>query len=321
MAVLKFIKAMKTMKIKYIVIISLFVTFGHSAFGQQDPLYSQYMFNIQAVNPAYAGTWESLGFTLLSRNQWVGVEKAPKTNTLTVQAPTKGERVGLGVSIINDKIGFVNRLALFGDYSYKIQVNENNTWLRMGLKAGFSNYLNNLEAYSLMDENDPAYQGVIEQRFMPNFGVGLFLHNPKYYLGASVPKLIQHNVENSVNKNWTVNSDLRHWFFMGGYVFELSDALKFKPSFMTRMVKGAPFQADFNANFLLKDRFWFGGSYRTGNGFGVNLQWIIDQKLRLGYAIDYSNKGIYRNSLGIHELMISYELNFLKTVFRSPRYY
>ncbi len=312
---------MKTRKSKYILIISLLVAISYNTFGQQDPLYTQYMFNIQAVNPAYAGTWESLGFTALSRNQWVGVDKAPQTNTFTIQAPTKGERVGLGLSVINDKFGYVDRLALFADYSYKLPVDERGTWLRLGLKGGFSNYLNDLDAYNLQDENDPAFQGMIEQRFMPNFGVGVFLHNPSYYFGASIPKVIEHNVENSVNKKWTVNSDLRHWFFMGGYVFELTDALKFKPSFMAKMVRGAPFQVDLNANFLLSDRVWFGGMYRTGSGFGANLQLIINEKLRLGYAIDYSNKGIYRNNNGIHELMVSYELNFLKTLFRSPRYY
>lgn len=313
--------SMKIESIKYILSVCLFMAVGSTSFAQQDPLYSQYMFNIQSVNAAYAGTWESLGFTLLSRNQWVGVDRAPKTNTVSIQTLTRGRKVGLGLSVVNDKFGYIDRLAFFTDYSYKIDLDNNKTFLRFGLKAGFSNYLNNLDAYALQDESDPAFQGLIEKRFMPNFGLGSFLHNQNYYLGASIPKIIEHNVENSVNSEYTINADLRHWFVMGGYVFPLGDDFKFKPSFMTKVVRGAPFQVDLNANFLVKERFWFGGSYRTGSGFGVNLQWIFDDKLRVGYAIDYSNKGLYRNSMGIHELMISYELNFLKTIFQSPRYY
>lgn len=312
---------MKIRSAKYILIVVLLAIFGQRSFGQQDPLYSQYMFNIQSVNAAYVGTWESLGFTVLSRNQWVGVDRAPKTNTLSIQTLTRGRKVGLGLSVMNDKFGYIDRLAVFTDYSYKLILENNKTFLRFGLKAGFSSYLNNLDAYALQDESDPAFQGMIEKRFMPNFGLGVFLHNPKYYLGISVPKMIEHNIDNSVNSEYTISSDIRHWFVMGGYVFPLGDDFKFKPSFLTKVVRGAPFQADINANFLVRDRFWFGGSYRTDSGFGVNLQWIFDEKLRVGYAIDYSNKGIYRNSMGIHELMLSYEFNVLKSIFRSPRYY
>ncbi len=302
-------------------LVMLLFMLSKSASAQQDPLYSQYMFNIQVVNPAYAGTWNSLGFTAVSRNQWLGVDKAPTTNSLSVQAPTRGEHVGLGASVVNDKYGYVNRLAFFTDYSYRLQLNDRGTSLRFGLKAGFSNYTNNLSAHEIQEDGDESFQGLIEQRFMPNFGVGLFLHDENYYLGASIPKMLEHRVESSTDKNWSIRSDIRHFFFMGGYVFNIDESFKFKPSFMTKMVNGAPFQADINANFLLKERFWFGGMYRTGSGFGVNLQWIVDEKLRVGYAIDYSKQGIYENSMGIHELMISYELNFTKNIYRSPRYY
>ncbi len=299
----------------------LLSSLNKNAFAQLDPMYSQYMFNIQVVNPAYVGTWEHMGFTALTRNQWLGVDKAPKTNTISMQSPTKGEKVGLGLSVMNDKFGYVDRLAFFTDYSYKLQLTSNGTYLRFGLKAGFSSYINDLDAHQIQDESDPAFQGIIEQRFMPNFGFGIFLHDERYYFGASIPKMIEHNVETSVEKNWNIQSDLRHWFFMGGYVFDLSSEFKFKPSFMAKMVTGTPFQVDINANFLLKERFWFGAMYRTAAGFGVNFQWIVDQKLRIGYAIDYSNRGMYQNSLGIHELMISYELNFKKDVYSLPRYY
>ncbi|MFV0291538.1 MAG: type IX secretion system membrane protein PorP/SprF [Mangrovibacterium sp.] len=311
----------KGKKLATLVLFMVLILMGNRGFAQQDPLYSQYMFNIQMVNPAYVGTWETIGVTALTRNQWLGVDRAPQTNTLSVQSPTRGERVGIGASLMNDKFGHIKRLAFFTDYSYKVQLDDRGTQLRFGLKAGFSNYTNNLSAYDIQDSGDPAFQGMVEQKFMPNFGFGVFLHQDKYYFGASIPKMIEHSIDNDAAKNYSIQSDIRHWFFMGGYVVDLSEGFKFKPSVTARMVSGAPLSADFNANFLLNEKFWFGGMYRTGAGFGVNLQWIVDKKMRIGYAIDYSNSGIYKNSLGIHELMISYEFNFIKDVYASPRYF
>ncbi|MFV0555078.1 MAG: type IX secretion system membrane protein PorP/SprF [Mangrovibacterium sp.] len=299
-----------------------FVGLGwNSAFAQQDPLYTQYMFNIQLVNPAYAGTWDALGVTALTRNQWMGVDKAPTTNTLSFQAPTRNDNMAFGASVMNDKFGNINRLAVFADYSYMVRLNAHGTMLRLGLKAGFSNYFNDLNAHNVQDIGDPVFQGVIEQNFMPNFGFGLFLHDENYYFGASIPKLVEHTVEDDASKDWNIQSDLRHWTFMGGYVLPLSNEFKFKPSACIRMVKGAPLSMDFNANFLVKECFWFGGMYRFDAGFGANIQFIVDEKLRIGYSIDYSNKGIYSNSMGVHELMVSYEFSRTKNSFKSPRYY
>lgn len=292
-----------------------------NSFAQQDPLYTQYMFNVQLVNPAYVGSWNAIGLTALTRNQWLGVDKAPTTNTVSVQAPLRNDRVGLGASLMNDKFGYINRLAFFTDYSYNVKLNDKGALMRFGLKVGFSSYFNDLNAHKIQDETDQAFQGVIDQKFMPNFGFGIFIHDERYYFGASIPKMIEHNVDNSANKDWNIQSDLRHWTFMGGYVFDLSNEFKFKPSLASRMVAGSPIVLDVNANFLLKEKFWFGAMYRVDAGYGVNLQWIIDNKLRIGYSIDYSHKGIYENSLGVHELMISYEFSVTKNIYRSPRYY
>ncbi len=292
--------------------------------AQQDPLYSQYMFNVQVVNPAYVGSWNTLGFTALNRSQWVGLEGAPQTNTFSLQTPTRGDHVGLGISVLNDNVLNTNRLAVFGDYSYAIILNKRrNTRLRLGIKAGFTNYFNDLVAYRIVDEGDPLFQGVIDRKFMPNFGLGFFLHEDLYYLGMSIPKILENEAESSVQTDYKMNAEMRHWLLMGGYVFTLSDDLKFKPSFMAKAVRGAPFQVDLNANFLLKECFWFGGIYRTGEGFGFNVQWIFKNSLRIGYAADYTFEGVHgrTNTAGDHEIMISYELDFLKTLFRSSRYF
>ncbi len=295
--------------------------------AQQDPMYTQYMFNTQTMNPAYTGTWESLSFMVLARQQWAGLEGAPNTYTFSMQAPLKNERVALGLNVINDKIGLEKRFYLFGDYSYLIPVNEN-TNMRLGLKGGFTNYTNDLTAYSTNPMGsgivDPKFQGEIDHKFMPNFGVGAFLYSKKYYVGFSVPKILSNDFENNYN-NLSVMSEFRHYFLMAGLVLNMGENLKFKPTMLTKASfsseTGTPVQLDLSANFLIKERFWLGASYRTGDSFGFIAQWIIDNKLRVGYAYDYTISNLRKVVSGTHELMVSYELKFLSKDVVSPRYF
>jgi type IX secretion system PorP/SprF family membrane protein len=278
------------------------------------------MFNIQVVNPAYAGSWERIGFMALTRLQWAGVENAPRTNTFSFQAPLTRKQVGVGLSVITDEIGHEKRLMVMGDYSYRINLNKH-TWLRLGIKGGFVNYSNDLNKYSMQDSNDPAFQGVIDQEFIPNFGAGLFLHSKRYYFGASVPKLLETKFDVAKESNYSVSAETRHWFIMGGYVFPINDEIKFKPSFLGKVVKNTPAQFDLNASFLFRERFWVGAMYRTSKTYGLNVQFIVNDQWRLGYSVDYGSGSFYRKSNGIHELMISYELTKRRKLFRSPRYF
>lgn len=291
--------------------------------AQQDPMYSQYMFNTQTINPAYAGTWESIGFMVLARQQWTGLAGTPKTYSFSMQAPLKNEKVALGLNVINDKVGLEKRFYVFGDYSYLAPINRT-TNLRLGLKGGFTNYSNDLNAYQTFSNGDPAFQGVINKQFMPNLGVGAFLYGEKFYMGLSVPKVIN-NVFDSNLQNSSVESELRHYYFMAGLVFDLGENVKFKPTMLTKATftsdYGAPVQLDLTANFLIKEQFWLGAMYRTGDSFGFIAQWIFDKKLRIGYAVDFTTTNLRNVSNGSHEIMISYELKFLKEKFVSPRYF
>lgn len=284
--------------------------------AQQDPMYTQYMFNTQTINPAYAGTWESMGFMVLGRHQWVGLE-GPHTYTFSMQSNLKNEKVGLGLNIISDKIGKENRLGLYGDYSYQFKVSQNSN-LRLGLKGGVTNYHNNLSEYQQYPgEVDPASQGEVDVKFMPNFGVGGFLYSEKYFVSLSVPKIIENDFETNYN-NYSTEAELRHFYLSAGYVFKLSESLKFKPTFLTKATLGAPVELDFSANFLLKDKVWLGAMYRTGDSFGFIAQWIFDKKLRIGYAIDFSTTKLQSYHNGSHEVMISYEIG-LKRKWSTPR--
>lgn len=301
--------------------ILVLVIVANTSFAQQDPMYTQYMFNTQTFNPAYTGTWESMGFMVLGRQQWVGWDGAPETYSFSFQSPLKNENIALGFNIINDKVGLEKRTSLNGDYSYRLKINSN-TDLRLGLKAGFSNYSNNLREYDLFpgSENDPLFQGDIDNKFMPNFGVGAFLYSKYYYVGFSVPKLIQNDFENNYN-NYTVGAEFRHYYFMAGLIMNLGESLKFKPTFLTKATVGAPVELDFTANFLLKEKLWLGAMYRTGDAYGFIAQWVFNRSLRIGYAIDFTTTNLQNYHSGTHEVMVSYEIKFLKEKFTSPRYF
>lgn len=298
------------------ILILLLAAFISSA--QQDPMFTQYYFNTQTVNPAYAGTWESMGFLVLGRHQWTGFPGAPKTYTLSVQTPTRNEKVGLGFNIVNDKYGYVKTIGLMGDYSYRLQVGQE-SYLRLGLKAGFTNYSNDLSRY-LQDPDspyDPSGDDMIDVKFMPNFGVGAFLYGENYYVSLSIPKMVQNKFTNNYN-NFSTQAEVRHLFLLAGYVFTLSSDLKFKPTFLTKAVMDAPVEFDLTANFLLRDKVWLGAMYRTGDAYGFVAQWVIDKQLRLGYAVDFTTTRLQHHHNGTHEVMISYEIG-LRRKWSTPR--
>lgn len=292
-----------------IIVLLVLISVGHLVKAQQEPTFTQYMFNSQLINPAYAGSWETMGFTIHAREQWIGIENRPSTQNFVFQTLLKNEAVGLGLNVINDKFGFEKRIAVYGDYSYRIKINET-AKLRLGLKYGFSSYSNNMNDYVVLDQNDPRFQGVIENKFMPNFGVGAYLYDQNYYLGFSVPRFLN-NKFTDTNNNFSTQTEVRNFYLMGGYVFNLSEKLKFKPAFLAKAVSGLPAQIDLNANFLIADRVWLGGMYRTGDSFGFMAQINISRSLRFGYSIDFSTNELKNYQNGTHEVFISYELNHL----------
>lgn len=298
-------------------ILTLLILTVNIAKGQQDPMFTQYNFNTQIFNPAYAGTWKSLGFLVLGRNQWVGMDGAPQTYTFSMQSTTRNDKVGLGLNLISDRVGMEKRFSLFGDYSYGFQVTENSL-LRLGLKAGFSNYRNNLTEYiQYPGQPDPTLQGDIDNHLIPNFGVGTFLLSDNYYIGFSIPEILKNRIDNNYN-NLTLN-DVRSMFLIGGYVFDLSEYLQFKPTFLTKVALGKSVQFDFSANFLLGEKIWLGAMYRTGDAFGVIAQWIFDNKLRIGYGFDFTTSKLRKFNNGTHEIMVSYEISIKKRELSNPR--
>lgn len=286
--------------------------------GQQDPMYTQYIFNLQTINPGYAGSWQNPGFVALSRIQWINFAGHPSTQTFSFQAPLNSLKVGVGLNIVVDKVGYEKRVTVNGDYSYKIKLSPLAS-LRFGLKGGFTNYSNNLIAYVQYPDNqtDMAFQSNIDNKLLPNLGVGLYLLHEKYYLSLSMPRILNNRISNG--PDYYLNLESGQVYFGGGYVAPIFDNLKFKPTFMSYLVKGAPFQYDLSGNFLIAEKFQIGAMYRSGGAFGALAQVILGRGLRLGYAFDMSNHNSQYRHNGVHELMLSYEFINSNRRIISPR--
>ena len=287
--------------------------FAQQADAQQDPMYTQYQFNTMAVNPGYAGSTEALSFVALHRSQWTQFEGAPTTQTFAVHSPLKKKyrNMGVGLSIINDKIGPTSQTGFFADYSYKLQIDAK-TDLRFGLKAGGNLFSADLSGIALDEQNDVAFQSSISSQFLPNFGFGLYWDSEKYYVGASLPKLVRNELgsELSASSNSLENifNEKRHFFLVAGYIHKLNEDVEFKPSFVLKQVAHAPTSFDLSANFLLKQKIWLGANYRFGDAFGAVVQYRFNESLRAGYSYGYTLSEIGQYSAGTHEIMLRYDI-------------
>ena len=286
-------------------------------------MFTHYSFNTLAINPAYAGTRDALTVTGLHRMQWVSFEGAPVTQTITAHAPIINQNIGIGLSVLNDKIGPTNNFSFYVDFSYKIKVNET-TRLSFGLKSGLNYKKADLNALQLTDPDDPLFLADQKSKLLPNFGFGLYLYNDKYYVGLSIPKLLENNfTENTVSGSVNLASDKKHYFLIGGALFNLNNDIKLKPTTFLKVTNGAPMEMDFTANFIFRDKFWTGLMYRTGDALGVLAGLNITDQLSVGYSFDWSmtNK-TFKYNQGSHEIMIRYDFIYKeKNIIRSPRYF
>ncbi|MFA5328926.1 MAG: type IX secretion system membrane protein PorP/SprF [Prolixibacteraceae bacterium] len=289
-------------------------------FAQQDPMYTQYMENLLTLNPAYAGSRDLLSMMVVSRNQWVSLAGAPDTKSFSIHSPIGALNMGLGFSVLSDHIGPVKQTGMYFDYSYFLNFGNNNL-LALGLKAGVNFYEAGLSDLDVIDTGDPIFANDINRKFLPNLGIGAFYHTPRYYLGLSVPKLI----ENTINKNsvstQSISKEKIHLFFMAGYVFDVNRIVKFKPSILTKYVMNAPVSLDLNGTFMFYDRLWLGAMYRFGDSFGGLFQLQVTNQIKIGYSYDLPINllGAYNN--GTHEIMVSFDFNPGKGKVRSPRYF
>jgi type IX secretion system PorP/SprF family membrane protein len=295
------------------------VLFTISAKAQQDPQYTQYMFNMNIINPAYAGAYESLNINMLARTQWVGVEGAPKTLTFGINAPV-GKNVGLGLSVIVDEIGPVKEQNIYGDFSYTLKLGENAN-LALGLKAGFTFFNICLPCLNTINENDQAFVNENANKIMPNIGAGAFYYTDKFYTGLSIPNLLETFQFEKDGGQASRASERKHFFLVSGYVFDVSNDVKLKPSILAKVAEGAPVSIDFSGNILLYDQLEFGLSYRINESVSALINLRASRTLRIGYAYDYTLTNFGNFNSGSHEIFALFNFDFERSRIRSPRFF
>lgn len=303
------------MRTKLFSIVMLFTAIV--SYAQQDAQYTQYMYNTINVNPAYAGSRGALSFFALHRTQWVGTDGAPITNTISVNTPFNNSKLGLGVSIVNDEIGPSTSNSISADLSYTIPVSETYK-LSFGVKGTANLFSIDVSKLNPGDQTDPQFQN-LDNDFSPNIGAGLYLHSHKAYLGFSVPNFIETNAYN--DNDVAIYKEKINYYLIGGYVFDLSPSIKFKPSFMTKLVEGSPLQVDLSGNFMFNEKFVVGVAYRWSAAVTAMVGFQVSDAFYVGYAYDFDTTELNNYSSGSHEIFLRYEVFKKNSKITTPRFF
>lgn len=302
--------------LKAIIMLILFYT--SKSIAQQDAQFTQYMYNTIHVNPAYAGSRGVMSVFAIYRAQWLGIEGSPTTKAASLHSPIYNSRVGLGISLSKDEIGISDRKTVATDFSYTINTAENYK-LSFGIK-GSANLLNvDYTKLNKYDKNDPKFQNNIDNQFSPNIGAGVYYHSNKLYAGFSIPFILEtkHFDDNATS----VAKDALHFYFISGYVFDISETTKFKPAFLIKSVKGAPLQADVTANFMFFDKFVLGAAWRWNAATSALAGFQMDSNWFLGYTYDSETTKLANYNSGSHEIFLRYEFNEKQEKIISPRFF
>lgn len=279
------------------------------AYAQQRPLQSLYMFDPLLVNPAYAGNQVQLSTTAIYRNQWVNLDGAPKTFTMTAHSGFKQSKVGVGFILSNDQIGIHNDVGFYGVYSYKINVTRKGT-LAFGLQGGFNNLKSDYNKLIIKSQSDPNLGGV-DSKFNPNFGAGLYFRQDNFYVGFSVPYILDNKVV-GLEGVGSIAKQRRYYYLMGGFTKKLSNRVKIVPSAQIRIQDEAPISFDLNTIFVLYDVVGLGVSYRLNDAIVTLFELQINENFHVGYAYDITTSALNQYSNGSHELMINYRIKITK---------
>ena len=287
-----------------------------SMYSQQDSQYTQYMYNTPLVNPAYAGSRETITAFLLHRNQWVGLEGAPVTNNFSINMPVGDSNFGVGLNFVNDEIGPVSENEISADLAYFIQISENYK-LSLGLKGTANLFQLDVNKLRIFDPADPQFQNV-DTEFSPNVGAGLYLFSDKTYFGLSIPNFFESYRYN--DNNVEITKEKMHFYFIAGHVFTISPNIDFKPAVLSKIVEGAPLQADVTANFLFFDKLTLGAAYRWDASVSALAGFQISDSWFIGYGYDLETSKLANYNSGSHEIFLRYEF-FNRSRVSAPRFF
>ncbi len=304
---------------KSLILLSLTLLTVSNVQAQFEPQFTQYMYNEMFINPAYAGSREHMAMTALYRNQWVGIEGAPKTQTFSAHTPLRNEKIGVGLNLLHEEIGVTKDLSVFGSYAYRIPMQTG--FFSMAVSGGIIHHQEQLLEVKTQDQGDYSFLGT-PKLTVPNVGFGTYFSSRHYYVGLSIPRMLQNKVDAVTGKGSNkVNIPYWHYYLMGGYVFNLNESVKLKTTGMVKVVSGSPVIADLGAHILLNEVLWLGGSFRTNDSWAAIMQIQLNKQLRLGYSYDYTLTELNQFNNGTHEITLGYDFSFDKSKVVTPRYF
>jgi len=326
-------------RILYTLLFSCLLSLSMQA--QQDPMFTKYMFMPMTYNPAYAGTAKVLDMGVLHRQQWWGIEGAPMTQAINLHSPIEGKNIGLGLNMSLDQIANSRQFNVYGSFAYHIPINKS-VKLSIGMQGGVSNWAADWTDLELEDLNDPAFQNLQPNLWLPNFGGGLYLFSEKWFLGLSAPMLINNALRQETNNpNIPVAQQYRHYYVSGGVAIPLNSTMVFRPSLLVKHVGlfeknelnnvAAPTEMDVDLSLLFNNRLWVGASFRTAlqvidqtSTYDSVDFWIsmrFENGLRIGAAYDYTLTELQGPAQGSYEIMLGYDLMRYKGKTKHVRYF
>lgn len=302
----------------YLSVLLLTASFSQTLEAQQDEQLSLYNYNPLYYNPAYAGSKSALSIVSMARFQWVDFEGAPSTQFLSVHTPVLGQKLGMGINLVNDRIGSRKRTAAYYSVSSGIRLNEKNDRLAFGLSFGMDVMSYDFTDLAVQDASDPLY-GEQVSATKGNVGGGVYYYNDSYYVGVSSPRILESEITSSNDVVTALNQ--RHFFITGGKVFDLNSVVKFKPTTLVKITPNSPLTVDLNANFLLYERFWAGAFYRYHEAVGLNFVYNYKNRIHVGYGFEFPVNKLSTYQSGSHEILLQIDIASKKHLFTSPRYF
>lgn len=306
------------MKIKelYIGFLLLISVVGY---GQQDVQFTQYMYNMSIVNPAYTGSHGTLSIGMMGRSQWSGLDGAPQSMSVSINSPITKNK-GLGITLLSDRIGPVKEESIFADYSYTIKTSDEGK-LAFGAKAGVIFQKIDFMTLSTDMEDDPLINRENLNETYPNFGAGVFYYTDQFYAGLSMPNIIESRHFEKSNGYISDASEKMHFYLTSGYVFDFSSTLKFRPSVMMKSAQGSPVSIDVTGSFLINEKVELGVAWRVDNSVAGIMNFVIGEHMRLGYAYDHTMSNFSGFNSSSHEVFFLYDLVLVKAGSKSPRFF
>ncbi|UTN03198.1 type IX secretion system membrane protein PorP/SprF [Flavobacterium bizetiae] len=298
-------------------LVLVFMFFSAVGFAQQDAQYTQYMYNTININPAYAGSRGAMSIFGLYRTQWVGLDGAPETSSFSLNTPLNNSNLGLGVSLVNDKIGPTNENTFSADLSYTIPTSQTFK-LSFGIKATANLFSLDVNKLNPEHQGDPQFQD-LNSKFSPNIGAGVYYHSDKAYIGLSVPNFIETNRFD--DNDTAIFKDKINYYLIAGYVFDVDPYIKFKPAVLTKMVEGSPLQVDLSANFMFNDKFVAGLAYRWSAALSAMAGFQVTDGLFIGYSYDRETTRLNNYNSGSHEIFLRFEFFNNYSRITSPRFF